>query len=71
MSRARVTWRRLWGDRGARVGLLLVALVLAMALLAGLAPWGPKERDPALAGELRTPPGAEHWLGTDTSGYDV
>lgn len=71
MSARRSTWRRLWDDRGARVGLVLVVLVLLMALLAGLAPWGPKERDPALAGELRTPPGTTHWLGTDSSGYDV
>ncbi|MFM8386539.1 MAG: ABC transporter permease [Planctomycetia bacterium] len=71
MSTRRSAWRRLWDDRGARVGLVLVGVVVLMALLAGLSPWGPKERDPGLSSDLRTPPSAQHWLGTDSSGYDV
>jgi peptide/nickel transport system permease protein len=53
-------------DRGACIGLVLVALVVVMALAAGLAPYGPKDRDAIAAG-----PSADHWLGTDGSGYDV
>ncbi len=64
--------RSLLRDRGARVGLVLVLLVALMAALADLAPWGPRQRDDALAGgPLRTAPSATHWLGTDTSGFDV
>lgn len=70
MSR-RSPLRRLLADRGARVGLLLVAIVLIMAACADLAPWGPKQRDAGLEDELRTPPSARHWFGTDSSGYDV
>ncbi len=71
MSARRPLVKRLLRDRGARVGLVLVLLVVLMAALADFAPWGPKQRDGALADELRTPPSATHWLGTDSAGYDV
>ena len=67
----RGVFRALLRDRAARVGLVLVALVLLMAAVADLSPYGPKERDARLGAELRRPPSAEHWLGTDTSGCDV
>lgn len=63
--------RSLLRDRAARVGLVLVALVVLMAAVADASPYGPKERDPRLGADLRQPPSAAHWLGTDTSGYDV
>ena len=71
MSARRPMLKRLLRDRGARVGLVLVLLVVLMAALADLAPWGPKQRDGGLGDELRTPPSATHWLGTDSAGYDV
>lgn len=58
--------RTLGRDRGAIIGLVLVGIVVAMALLAPLAPYGPSER-----GAIREPPSSTHWLGTDQSGYDV
>jgi len=71
MSARRPLLKRLLRDRGARVGLVLVLLVVLMAAVADLAPWGPKQRDGGLGEELRTPPSATHWLGTDSAGYDV
>ena len=71
MSARRPLLKRLLRDRGARVGSVLVLLVVLMAALADLAPWGPKQRDGGLTDELRTPPSATHWLGTDSAGYDV
>ncbi len=71
MSARRPLFTRLLRDRGARVGLVLVLLVVLMAAAADFAPWGPKQRDGGLTDELRTPPSATHWLGTDSAGYDV
>jgi peptide/nickel transport system permease protein len=71
VSARRPLFTRLLRDRGARVGLVLVLLVVLMAALADFAPWGPKQRDGGLTEELRTPPSATHWLGTDSAGYDV
>lgn len=71
MSARRPVLRALLKDRGARIGLVLVLAVVLMAALADLAAWGPKQRDDALGRELRQPPSATHWLGTDTAGYDV
>jgi len=53
---------------GAKLGLLLVALNLAAALLAPwLAPYGPAE----LGGEVWASPSAAHLLGTDQLGRDL
>jgi len=65
----RAAWRSLRRDRGALVGLVLVAIVVLMAVFAPLAPYGPKERDRDALEALS--PSAKHWLGTDGSGYDV
>jgi peptide/nickel transport system permease protein len=65
-GRRRAVVRAVRRDRGAMIGLSLVAFVLLMTLAAPLAPFGPKERGP-----IAQPPGGEHWLGTDGSGYDV
>jgi len=67
-SRARQIWRSLRRERGALLGLALIVLMIAMALAAPLAPYGPKERD--LEAGL-SPPSSAHWLGTDGSSYDV
>lgn len=65
----RAVWRSLRRDRGALVGLVLVAVVVLMAVFAPLAPYGPKERDRDALEAL--PPSSKHLLGTDGSGYDV
>ena len=67
------TWQRVRRDRGAVLGLVLVALVLLMAVAAFAAPYGPIDRftpDDGAPGLARAPD-ASHWLGTDNSGYDV
>ena len=51
------------------IGLALVLLVFAMAAVAPLAPYGPKERDRNAMEALA--PSSDHLLGTDGSGYDV
>ncbi|MCA9573481.1 MAG: ABC transporter permease, partial [Myxococcales bacterium] len=56
-------------DKGALVGLVLVGLVVLMAAGANLAPWGPKEIDRSVYEPV--PPGGNHPLGTDGTGYDV
>lgn len=64
------------GERRKRVGLLtrvgfvLVALVVGVALLAPLiAPASPVQGD--IQNAYLLPPSAQHWLGTDTQGRDI
>ena len=62
-------WRRLRRRRGALLGLIVVALFVAMALLA---PWvSPQDPVAASWSAIRKAPSAEHWLGTDEIGRDV
>jgi len=68
MSLAR-QWRA--ADRAARTGLVLLALVAALALLGPLAsPWRVDQLDWA---QVAVPPGriGSHWLGTDRLGRDL
>ena len=62
-------WRRF---RKNRLGLLGMGVVLALAVVALLAPliapYGPNGQN---YGELLQPPGAGHWMGTDELGRDV
>lgn len=62
-------WRRF---RKNRLGLLGMGVVLALAVVALLAPliapYGPNDQN---YGELLQPPGAGHWMGTDELGRDV
>ena len=58
----------LWSNRKARVGLIILGLVLLMAIFAPvLAPYDPA--DIQFMGAMQ--PSAEHWLGTTQAGQDV
>lgn len=62
-------WARLWRDTRARIGLLVIAGLILLALLAPLL----ARHDPIridLVGQLQ-PPSSEHWMGTDIQGRDV
>jgi ABC-type dipeptide/oligopeptide/nickel transport system permease subunit len=62
-------WRRLWGHRSARFGLLLSALLMLVAAAGPfIAPQEPNWPRYALA--LKAP-AADYWLGTDATGRDV
>lgn len=56
-------------NRGARVGLVLVLVLILMALFAPwIAPYGPDQMG---AGMSLSPPSADHWFGTDEFGRDM
>jgi peptide/nickel transport system permease protein len=58
----------LWSNKKARVGLIILLLMVLVAILAPvLAPYDP--RDTSFMGSLQ--PSAEHWLGTTQAGQDV
>lgn len=62
-------WARLWHDTRARIGMVVVVMLLLLAILAPLL----ARHDPIrvdLLGQLQ-PPSAEHWMGTDVQGRDV
>jgi ABC-type dipeptide/oligopeptide/nickel transport system permease subunit len=62
-------WKRLWKDTRARIGLIVVALLLLVAILAPVL----ARHDPVRVDLLRQfmPPSTEHWMGTDVQGRDV
>ena len=62
-------WARLWRDTRARIGLIVVAMLLLLAILAPLL----ARHDPIRVDLLRQlqPPSPEHWMGTDVQGRDV
>ena len=62
-------WVRLRRDTRARLGLIVVAMLLLLAILAPLL----ARHDPIRVDLLRQfePPSAEHWMGTDVQGRDV
>ena len=62
-------WARLRRDTRARIGLVVVAMLVLLAILAPLL----ARHDPIRVDLLRQlePPSAEHWMGTDMQGRDV
>src|SRR5262245_46024646 len=62
-------WRRATRSGGLTIGLVLVAAMVLVALLAPwISPYDPDAQDVLLKLE---PPSAEHWFGTDAFGRDV
>ena len=65
--------RRLWRNKLAVAGGLIVALLFVVATLAPvLAPYGPNQRpDPVKTTDILASPSSKHICGTDSSGRDV
>lgn len=60
-------WRRFVGNRSALAGLIVVALFVLAAILAGrVAPYAPNQPF-----EQFSKPSSRHWLGTDINQHDV
>ncbi|MBK0330961.1 ABC transporter permease [Brachybacterium sp. MASK1Z-5] len=60
--------RAIWGNRKARIGMILLALFILVALLAPLlAPYAPKDN----SFDRNLGASAQHWLGTTAAGEDV
>ncbi len=63
-------WRAVWANRGGRAGLIILALLVIVALLAP--PFLPNPRAmPDLGRVALQKPGPGHWLGTDRDNRDV
>ncbi|MEO5733755.1 MAG: nickel transporter permease [Rubrivivax sp.] len=70
LGRAYAGWLGFSGNRLAMVGLLIVLALVLLAVLAPLlAPYPPTIGD--LAGSRLLPPSATHWFGTDDQGRDI
>lgn len=68
-SPGRIAWRRFLRHRLALAGLAFIGILIIVAVFAPLlAPFDPNIVN---TGAFRTPPSAEHWLGTDSAGRDV
>jgi ABC-type dipeptide/oligopeptide/nickel transport system permease subunit len=65
----REVWARLWRDARARIGLLVVAGLIVLAVFAPLLAGHDPIRVELIA-QLQAP-SAEHWMGTDIQGRDV
>lgn len=65
----RDAWRRLLRNKLAVAGMVVIAIMILLAILAGvLAPYDPNRLFP---GQSYVRPNAQHWLGTDDVGRDV
>ena len=68
-SPGRLALQRFLRHRLALFGLVIIAVIAAISILAPLiAPWDPFKVDLAF---FRKPPSPAHWLGTDSAGRDV
>jgi len=67
----RLIWRKLVRDRSALTGLVIVVLVLLVALFAPHIAPHPEDAFSSDPLQRLQPPGAAHWLGTDSLGRDI
>jgi peptide/nickel transport system permease protein len=68
-SRLQLVWQRFLRQRAALLGLIIVALLFAVAYLSPfLAPWQYTELD---FNAFLEPPSRAHWFGTTQNGFDV
>jgi peptide/nickel transport system permease protein len=63
-------WRALWQDRGGRLGVVLLSVLILIALFAPFVLQDPREQPDITFGTLR-PPSLAHPLGTDHDSRDV
>ena len=69
IGRARLTWRRFVRNRGALVGMSVIAFLVLVAVVGPFVlPWGHAEIDSPY---FLKPPSARHWMGTTMAGRDV
>lgn len=69
LSPAQATWRRLWRNPGARIGLIGLTLILLGVLLAPwMAPFDPVAQDYE---RVLAPPSSSNWFGADDLGRDI
>ncbi|MGH8926914.1 MAG: ABC transporter permease, partial [Acidimicrobiia bacterium] len=65
-------WDRLWDHRLGRIGLIMLALAVVVAILAPLlAPYDPYANVRVSIDDIYAQPSASHPLGTDDAGRDV
>lgn len=65
-------WYRFRRNRAGMIGLGLVLLVVAVAMVGPfVAPYDPNDHSAMMRSAARAAPSARNWLGTDTNGYDV
>ena len=68
-SRLQLVWTRFLRQRLALVGLVIVALLFAVAYLSPfISPWQYNQLD---FNAFLEPPGGSHWFGTTQNGFDV
>lgn len=69
VSRSRSVWRRLTRHRLAMLGLVIITVFIALAVLA---PWiAPYDPTASSFSKRLKPPSGEHWLGNDELGRDL